>query len=178
MPAHWRGAAPAGSRLAGTRRTKCSLTTMLSEYPPIGDASEVLVRGVEGEDHIRAELLKAGLALGAGAVGVNHAAYRSKVTRLELGDCGADLGDAADDLVAGDDGIDGGHKAGKLVTDMMEIGVADTAEQDFDLHVVFGWIAPRNRGGGKRRCCTRSGVSFSVVHRFILLLISHRRRSR
>ena len=24
----------------------------------------------------------------------------------------------------------------------MEIGVADAAEEDFDLHVVFGWIAP------------------------------------
>jgi hypothetical protein len=28
----------------------------------------------------------------------------------------------------------------------MEIRVADTAEQDFDLHVVFGRIAPRNGG--------------------------------
>jgi hypothetical protein len=34
----------------------------------IGDASEVLVRGVEREDHVRAELLKAGAAFGAGAV--------------------------------------------------------------------------------------------------------------
>jgi hypothetical protein len=134
--------------------------------PPIGDASEVLVRGVEGEDHVRAELLKAGLALGAGAVGVDHAPYRSKVTGLELGDGGADLGDAADDLVAGDDGIDSGHKAGKLVTDMVEIGVADSAEQDVDLNIVFGGIAPLDRVGGKPRCRTRSGVSFGVVHGF------------
>ncbi|HLB87241.1 MAG TPA: hypothetical protein VJK29_06285 [Terriglobales bacterium] len=29
--------------------------------------------------------------------------------------------------------------------------MADAAEKDFDLYVVFGWITPRNRGGGKRR---------------------------
>jgi hypothetical protein len=32
----------------------------------------------------------------------------------------------------------------------MEIGVADAAEEDFNLHVVFGWIAPRDLGGGQR----------------------------
>jgi hypothetical protein len=30
----------------------------------------------------------------------------------------------------------------------MEIGVADAAEEDFDLHIVFGWVAPSDRGGG------------------------------
>src|SRR5438132_9603813 len=32
----------------------------------VGHASEVLVRGVEGEDHVRAELLETGFAFGAG----------------------------------------------------------------------------------------------------------------
>ena len=45
----------------------------------------------------------------------------------------------------------------------MEIGVADAAEEDFDLHVAFGRIAPRNRGRGQRRCRTGSGISFRVV---------------
>ena len=134
----------------------------------IGDASEVLVREVVGEGHVRAELLKAGLAFGAGAVGVDHAADRGEVAGLELGDCGADLGDTADDLMAWDAGVDGGHDAAPLVTDLMEIGVADAAEEDFDLYVVFGWIAPRNRGGGKRRCRTGSGVSLRVVHRYLV----------
>ena len=70
----------------------------------IGDASEVLVREVVRESHVRAELLKAGLALGTGAVGVDHAANRGKVAGLELGDSGADLGDTADDLMAGTQG--------------------------------------------------------------------------
>ena len=57
--------------------------------------------------------------------------------------------------MAGDAGIDSRHAA-PLVTDLVEVGVADTAVQDFDLNVVFAWIAPRDRGGGKRRCRTCS----------------------
>ena len=56
-----------------------------------------------------------------------------------------------------------------LVTDLMEIGVADAAEEDFDLHVAFGRIAPRDRGGGQRRCRTGSGVSLRGVHTFSML---------
>jgi hypothetical protein len=33
---------------------------------------------------------------------------------------------------------------------------------------VFGWIAPRDRGGGERRFLTGSGVSFGVEHVLIL----------
>src|SRR6266446_1819852 len=43
----------------------------------VGHASEMLVRRVEREDHVRAELLKAGLALWASAVRIDHAADRS-----------------------------------------------------------------------------------------------------
>ena len=64
---------------------------------------------VVGEGHVRAELLKAGLALGAGAVGVDHAADRGEVAGLELRDRRADLGDAADDLMARDAWVDSGH---------------------------------------------------------------------
>ena len=109
----------------------------------VGDAAEVLVGEVVGEGHVRAELLEAGLALGAGAVRIDHAADRGEVARLELGDRGADLGDAADDLVARDAGVDGRHDAAPLVTDLVEIGVADTAVEDLDLHVVLGRIAAR-----------------------------------
>ena len=124
----------------------------------------VLVGEVVGEGEVRAELLESGLALGAGAVGVDHAADRGEVAGLEFGHGGADLGDAADDLMAGNAGVDGGHHAAPLVAGLVEIGVADAAEENFDLHVVFGWIAPRDRSGSKRRCRTGSGVSFCVVH--------------
>jgi hypothetical protein len=48
----------------------------------------------------------------------------------------------------------------------VEIGVADAAEEDFDLDVVLGGIAPGNRGSSKRRCRAGNGVSFCVVHGF------------
>ena len=145
MPAQSRGAAPARSRFEGTCRTNRSIDDDAVGVAAVGDASQMLVGEVVGESEIRAELLEAGLALGAGAVGIDHAADRGEVAGLELGDRRADLGDAADDFVAGNAGVDGGHHAAPLVADLMEIGVADAAEQNFDLHVVFGWIAPRDR---------------------------------
>src|SRR5262245_50503047 len=134
----------------------------------IRNASEVLVREIISESDIVAELLKASLALGAGSVGVDQAPDRGEVAGLEFRDRGADLGDTADDLMARNTGIDGGHDAGPLVTDLMEIGMADTAKEDFDLYVGFSGIAPRNRGGGKRRRRASSGVSVRLVHRYLV----------
>ncbi len=104
----------------------------------IGDACEVLVRGVVGEDYIWAELLKASPTLGTRAVRIYHAANRGEVTRLELGNCRADLGYTADDFVAGDNRVDSGYEATPLVTHLVEVGVADATEEDFDLNVAFG----------------------------------------
>src|SRR5439155_2183340 len=83
---------------------------------------------------------------------------------LELRDCRADLGNAPDDLMAGNARVDGGHDAAPLVANLVEIGVTDAAIQNFNLYVVFGWIAPCYRSGGQRRCRTGSGVSFGVMH--------------
>ena len=102
----------------------------------VGDAARVLVREVIGEGQVRAELFKACLAFRACAVGIHEAANGGQVAGLELLDAGADLGDAADDLMAGDAGIDGGHHAAPLVAGLVEIGVADAAEEDLDLDVV------------------------------------------
>src|SRR6266496_454507 len=112
-----------------------------------GDAQdEVFVRRVEGEDHVRAELLKASLALWAGAVRIDHAADRGKITWLVLGNCRADLGHTADDLMAGDNRVIRGHELAPLVAHRMQIGVANAAEQDFDLHVAISWITTLDLG--------------------------------
>src|SRR5438132_14003132 len=71
----------------------------------VGHASEVLVRRVEGEDHVRAELLKASLALWAGAVRIDHATDRSEIARFVFGNGRPDLGYTADDLVTGDNRV-------------------------------------------------------------------------
>jgi hypothetical protein len=128
----------------------------------IGDASEVHVWRVVGEGHMRAELLETGLTLVAVAVGVNQAADCSKVAGLEVGDCGADVSDTADDLVSGNAWIDGRHHT-PLVTDLVEVRVTDTTEKDFVLNVVFTWIAPGDRDGRKRRFRSRSSISLRFI---------------
>ena len=131
----------------------------------VGDAAGVFVGEVVGEGQVGAELLEAFFALGTGAIGVDHAADGGEFADFEFGYGGADFGDAADDLVAGDAGVYRGHDAAPLVAGLMEVGVTDAAEENLNLHIGLGWIAPRDRGGGKRRCRTGSGVCFCVVHR-------------
>src|SRR6266404_4566107 len=129
----------------------------------VGPASEVLVRRVECEDHVRAVLFKASFALRTGTIRIDHAADSGEIPWLVLGNCGADLRHAAHDLVTGDNRINSRHELAPLVAHRMEIRVADTAKQDFDLHVAVTWIATFDPGGGQRRCGTGSGVSFRVV---------------
>jgi hypothetical protein len=116
----------------------------------IGDASKVRIWRVISEGHVRAELFETSLTLGAVTIGVNQAADGGKVACLELDDCGADFGDTADDLMSGNAWIDSWYRT-PLATNSVEVRVADTAEKDFDLNVMFARIAPRDRGGGKRR---------------------------
>jgi hypothetical protein len=75
----------------------------------------------------------------------------AEVAGFELGDRRAHFGDPADDLVAGDDRVDRWEDAAPLVTHLVEIGVADPAEQDLDLNVMFGQRAPHNRGAAHWR---------------------------
>jgi hypothetical protein len=128
----------------------------------IGDASKVHVRRVIGKGHVRAELLETGLALVTVTIGVNQAAYCGKVAGLELSDCGADLGDTANDLMSRNAWIDSGHRT-PLATNGVEVRMADTAEKDFDLNVVFARITPWDRGGGKGRFRTRSRVGLRFI---------------
>jgi hypothetical protein len=66
----------------------------------IGDASKVPIWRVIGEGYVWAELLESILALVAVTIGVNHAANCSNIVWLESGDCGANLGDTANDLMS------------------------------------------------------------------------------
>ena len=102
-------------------------------------------------------------AIRAGVVGVDQAADRDEVPRFILGDGGADPSDAADNLMARDARVDGRHRIAPLVTDLVQVGVADAAEKNFYLHVAFGRIAPQDRVGRERRCLTGGGVGFRVV---------------
>src|SRR5205085_3138590 len=96
---------------------------------------------------------------------VNHAADCSNIAWPKLGDCRSNLSDTANDLMSRNAWIDSRRRA-PLATDGVEVRVADTAEKDFDLNIIFTGIAPRNRHGSKRRFSTRSSISL----RFILTM--------
>ena len=87
----------------------------------IGDAAEVLVGRVIGENHVRAELLETLLAVWTGLVGVDKAADRDELAGFEFCNCRADLADAAYDLMARNARVDGGHRIAPLVADLMEV---------------------------------------------------------
>jgi hypothetical protein len=111
----------------------------------IGNAPEVLIREVAGESQIRAELLKASLAFGTGAIGIDQAADGREVVGFEPGYGRADSGDTAANLMPGNARVHCWRHTTPLIPDLVQIGVADTAEHDFHLNVVPGWISARDR---------------------------------
>ena len=74
---------------------------------------------------VRAELLKAGAAVRAGAIRIDQTADADKVARFELVDRRTHLGDPPDDLVAGHAWIDGGHHVVPLVASIVKVPCAD-----------------------------------------------------
>lgn len=81
---------------------------------------------------------------------VDEAADADFVAGLELLHVGADVGDDADDLVAGDDRV---YRVSPLVFDAVEIGVADAAVEHLELDVAVGGGAAselegREKAGG------------------------------
>jgi hypothetical protein len=136
----------------------------------VSDPSQIFVRAVVGEYHVRTKLLKARFAIWAGAVRIDQAADRSEIAGLVLGNFRTDLGHTADDFMARDNRVNRGHDTAPLVTNLVKIGVADAAEQDFDPDIVFGRFPSRNRGGSQRRCGTGSGISFRVVRGWMHLV--------
>ena len=66
--------------------------------------------------------------------------------------------------------VDRGHDVVPLVAGVVEVGVADAAEEDLDLHVAVGRVAPRDRGRGQRRGRAGGGVGLRLVHESMLLV--------
>jgi hypothetical protein len=73
------------------------------------------------------------MALVAVLAGVDHAADGHEITHLVALDLVADLGDAADDLMAGDNGV---LAPAPVVAGHVQVGVADAAIEDLHSDVV------------------------------------------
>ena len=95
----------------------------------VGDAAEVLVRRIVSERGVRAELLEAGLALGAGAIGIHHAARpRARSPGLNFVTAEPTLVTRPTISWPGTHRVDRGHDVFPLIAHLMQIGVADAAE--------------------------------------------------
>jgi hypothetical protein len=65
--------------------------------------------------------------------------------------------------MARDNRVNRGHDTAPLVTDLVKIGVADAAEKDFDLDIVFSRFPSRDYRRGQRRRRTGGGIRFRFV---------------
>ncbi len=113
--------------------------------------------GVVGADHaLDAVGLGAGFAVVADHAGFDGDADAGEVAYFEFGDGGADGGDAADDLVAGDHGVEG---AAPLVADLVDVGVTDAAIVDGNDDVAGSWFATVKVKGSERRGLGLRGIA-------------------
>jgi hypothetical protein len=101
---------------------------------------------------------------GTGVIGINQAADADGIARLEPGHRGSNFHDTTDDLVARHTWIYRGQEIVPFVASVVEVGVADTTEENLDLHVVLGSIATRNGSETQARSRAGSGVGFGLVH--------------
>ncbi len=111
-------------------------------------AAGVAIGAVVGRRKARlAILLETLTAIVAGAAGIDHAADTGEVTRLERGHRLADANDLADDLMAGDTGINGVRP---FVPGLVQIRMADAAVEDFNIDIGLSRI-PALEGEGRER---------------------------
>ena len=90
--------------------------------------------GPQGAGRRGAPLLVVGFAHLARAARADHAAHAHAIPHLELGDAGADLGDGADELVAGHERV--GHGT-PLASGGVDVGVADARVGDIEVDFAF-----------------------------------------
>ena len=114
---------------------------------------------------LAAELLQALAALIALLAGIDHAADRDRVADLVAGDFVADLGHAADDLVAGNHRVDA---PSPIVAGLVEVGVADAAVEHLHDDIVGAWGPSLKRERRQRRvggsgCITKGFQIFGSI---------------
>ncbi len=108
-----------------------------------------------------AEVVLAGLAFNTLPAAIDKDTDAHMIAHLVPGHATAYAGDNARDLVPGNHGEDALEP---LVTDLMNVGVANAAELDVDVDVVFAEIAAVELKRGQLRAGLGRGISGSVRH--------------
>jgi len=144
---------------------------MLVDDDPVGIAAEDEIVGSAlpgiigpGRDGL-AILLQCAPAGPAMAARIHHAADARQIAGAKRGDGTADRGDAADDLVAGHHRIE---RIAPVVAALVEIGVADAAIEDLDLHIARAGVAPLEAERLQGRILAFGHISDRIEHRINL----------
>ena len=115
--------------------------------------------GVAGQ----AVLFLAGLAVGAFAAGVHHAAHAHPVAHGVAGDGGANLGDDAGDFVARGQRV---ALRAPVAADGVDVRVADPGELDLDQDIVGAHVPALDGGGDQLPGGGRGSVGVDGKHGF------------
>src|SRR6266481_816432 len=133
------------SKLAACLCISSGWVEMTTSSTPRRLASAIFL-GVVGQSwKIDAELLIAGHAVGAHAARIDHAPHAGDVAFLKFFDGTTGLCHPANDFVSRHAGIHRRHSVLPFIAYLMQVGMANAAVLDFNLHVVRAQVAPRNR---------------------------------
>src|SRR5437867_4705897 len=95
---------------------------------------------VREDEMILTVLLQACLAARAHPAGIHETADSGQLTDLESLNRGSDSRHASDNFMSRDHGE---NRTAPLVPRLMDVGVTDSAVEDFNEHIVGTWFAPR-----------------------------------
>jgi len=129
-------------------------------------ATKMFIFRVVGKGwHTVAELFVARAAVRAGAVGIDQTAHGGEISRFEFLDGGAGFHDSTNDFMARHAGIHSRHHVFPFIAYLMKIGVADSAVQNLDLHIVGSGLTALDGGrskprSGALRCVGLCRISF------------------
>ena len=117
--------------------------------------------GPQGAGRRGAPLLVVGFAHLARAAGADHAAHAHAVPHLERGDAGADLGDGADELVAGHERVRHGTP---LAAGGVDVGVADARVGDVEVDLPLAGFTDIDLQGVELGGCIVASIGDHAGH--------------
>ena len=94
-------------------------------------------------------------AAGACAAAIDQTAHAHDIAHLEAGDLCPDGADVTDDFMARNAGV---KRAAPFGADLMQVGMADAAIGDVDLHIARTYRAPFDRHGFKGFVASRGAI--------------------
>src|SRR4051794_3016833 len=87
----------------------------------VSDAAQMLIGTVIRKDGVRAELLESILTLRTRTIRIDEASNGREIACFKFRDCGADLGDAPEDLMPRHDRINSRHHLFPLVAHLVNV---------------------------------------------------------